>query len=94
MARNVITLYWDENGKPERMIDKICRKLLNDNIISPMDHWIIEKDITNEPCGAFVHVRGNKIIVNLLSRLTNLGKGKPVELRVNDDGDFISAKEL
>lgn len=92
----VITYYYDMNGRPERMKDIVIKKCLDTKIIKPLDYWGIEKDGSNEPCGAFVHVEGNKLIIKFLSWLTNShsSKGTVVELRANDTGKFISAKEL
>lgn len=94
-ANNVITVYWDEDNRPERLRDYICSELSKRGVIKAHDAWTIE-DGRGDVCGAFYHVTGPKLLVDFLSWLTNLTMGKThrVDVQTDETGQISRVKEL
>ena len=90
---NVLTYYYNIDGSPDRIRDKISLFLWKHKVFKVHDEWTI-LDKNDRDVGAFYHISGSKWLVNLLSWLTNITRGgTEVELSVDNEGKFTTAKE-
>ena len=95
-TNGVITYYWNKEGKPQGIKDKISMALYKKNLFEAHDRWTIEKDGESEPVGAFYHITGPTILVKFLEWLTDIhfGKKHSVKLETDENGQFTEAKDL
>lgn len=98
-GNNVITYYWNENKRPDRLRDKLIFVLAKRGVICVHDGWTIEQNMpdgSKRIVGAFYTVSGQKNLVDFLSWLTNLALGKTHKVQVDTDGDnnITNCKDL
>lgn len=98
-SENVVTYYFDENGEPDRLRDKLVKALERKRCIEVGDEWAIERDMpdgSTRMCGVFATVMGPRLLVDFLSWLTNIHLGKVNHVSVTTDGKgtIKSAKDL
>jgi len=96
-ANNVITYYWDKNGKPDGIRSALCQWLWGRKAYEIHDAWTIE-NAENEVCGAFYHITGAKWLVDFLSWLTNLtvhlGENRVKVITDDTTGEITSCEKL
>jgi len=98
MGNDVITYYTNDNGEPKGILDKVVKVLTDTHVIKVNDdgYFPIIKNDTGEIEGCFCSISGPKVLVRILSKITNrpmFGKNKYVVFTDAKTGEMLKCKK-